>query len=136
MDNFRPRRSLGPRRRTPAAAQYLGIAPSTLEKKRCSGEGPEFERVGRAVVYSEEALEEYLARRRARSTSEADIRIGRPGRRRGSPPVEPLDPDASAAPMTDAPLPRDPATKNQLHLRSANRRGPRAGNTKRPDGAR
>jgi hypothetical protein len=136
MDNSRSRRSKGPRYRTPAAAKYLGIADSTLEKKRCTGDGPEFERVGRAVVYSEEALEEYLARGRARSTSEADIRIGRPGRRRGGPPVDPLDPDTGAAPATDAPPPRDGAAKNQLDTRSANRRDPSAGNKNSLDGAR
>jgi hypothetical protein len=62
---------LGERLRTPAAAKYLGIAKSTLEKMRCFGTGPVFERVGRrAVVYNVPALDEYLAQRRATSTSE------------------------------------------------------------------
>ena len=53
--------SFGRRLRTPAAAEYLGIAASTLEKMRVSGTGPEFERVGKkAIVYSVEALEGYL----------------------------------------------------------------------------
>jgi hypothetical protein len=59
------------RLRTPAAAEYLGIAESTLEKWRVAGIGPQFERAGsRIVVYSIEALESFLAARRARSTSE------------------------------------------------------------------
>jgi hypothetical protein len=41
-----------------------------LEKWRVSGVGPVFERCGsRIVVYSVEALEEFLAARRATSTS-------------------------------------------------------------------
>ena len=71
MSKSESRPSLGPRLRTPAAAHYLGIADSTLEKMRGSGTGPEFETAGKAVVYSIPALEEYLAQRRARSTSEA-----------------------------------------------------------------
>jgi len=59
------------RMRTPAAAAYIGLAPSTLEKMRVTGTGPEFERAGsRIVVYSIESLESFLAERRARSTSE------------------------------------------------------------------
>ena len=62
---------LGERLRTPAAAKYLGIGKSTLDKMRCQGTGPVFERVGpRAVVYSIPALDEYLTQRRATSTSE------------------------------------------------------------------
>ena len=59
------------RLRTPAAARYLGIAESTLEKWRVAGTGPEFERAGsRIVVYSIDSLESFLTARRARSTSE------------------------------------------------------------------
>jgi hypothetical protein len=59
------------RLRTPAAAAYIGLAASTLEKMRCRGDGPVFERAGtRIIVYSVEALEGFLAARRARSTSE------------------------------------------------------------------
>jgi hypothetical protein len=59
------------RLRTPAAAEYLGVAGSTLEKWRVTGIGPVFERCGsRIVVYSVEALEDFLATRRARSTSD------------------------------------------------------------------
>jgi predicted site-specific integrase-resolvase len=59
------------RLRTPAAAEYLGIAESTLEKWRVAGIGPVFERCGRRiVVYSIEALESFLVARRATSTSD------------------------------------------------------------------
>jgi hypothetical protein len=45
---------------------------------RVSGTGPEFERVGRkAIVYSVEALEAYLAQRRARSTSQTEVPAAR-----------------------------------------------------------
>jgi hypothetical protein len=84
MSKSESRPPLGPRLRTPAAAEYLGIAPSTLEKMRVSGTGPEFEVVGKAVVYSIPALEEYLAQRRARSTSETGRQTPRPRRRKNS----------------------------------------------------
>jgi hypothetical protein len=61
----------GPRLRTAAAAQYLALAQNTLEKMRVYGGGPEFERSGpKVVVYSIRALEEFLASRRATSTSD------------------------------------------------------------------
>ena len=38
--------------RTPATAEYLGLSQSTLEKKRLSGGGPTFIRLGgRAIGY-------------------------------------------------------------------------------------
>jgi predicted DNA-binding transcriptional regulator AlpA len=58
------------RLRTRAAAHYLGYAESTLEKKRITGEGPPFIRLGRAVVYDTRDLDAWLAARRARSTSD------------------------------------------------------------------
>jgi hypothetical protein len=59
------------RLRTADAAAYIGLSPSTLEKMRVYGNGPVFERAGtRVVVYSVQALEDFLAARRARSTSE------------------------------------------------------------------
>jgi predicted DNA-binding transcriptional regulator AlpA len=58
------------RLRTPAAADYLGYAESTLEKKRLTGDGPPFIRLGRVIVYDTRDLDSWLAERRARSTSE------------------------------------------------------------------
>jgi predicted DNA-binding transcriptional regulator AlpA len=58
------------RLRTPAAADYLGYAESTLEKKRLTGDGPPFIRLGRVIVYDTRDLDAWLAERRAYSTSE------------------------------------------------------------------
>jgi len=58
------------RLRTAAAADYLGYAESTLEKKRITGGGPPFIRLGRRVVYDSRDLDAWLAERRARNTSE------------------------------------------------------------------
>jgi predicted DNA-binding transcriptional regulator AlpA len=58
------------RLRTPAAADYLGYSESTLEKKRLTGDGPTFIRLGRAVIYDTRDLEAWLAARRATSTSD------------------------------------------------------------------
>jgi hypothetical protein len=72
MTKSRSTPPLGPRLRTADAAKYIGVAESTLEKMRVAGTGPEFEKpAAKVVVYSIPALEEYLALRRARSTSEA-----------------------------------------------------------------
>ncbi len=43
---------------------------STLEKKRLTGDGPPFIRLGRLIVYDTRDLDDWLAARRARSTSE------------------------------------------------------------------
>ena len=57
--------------RTPAAAEYVGLAESTMEKKRLTGDGPEFVRLGpRAVGYSQDALDAWLDAQRVKSTSE------------------------------------------------------------------
>jgi len=57
--------------RTPEAAVYVGLSPSTLEKKRLDGSGPDYFRLGgRAVGYDQEALDSWLERQRESSTSE------------------------------------------------------------------
>jgi len=55
----------GPRR-TPAAAKYLGVSVSFLNKDRSRGGAGRvaFRRVGRAVVYDEPDLDEYKAANR------------------------------------------------------------------------
>jgi predicted DNA-binding transcriptional regulator AlpA len=64
--------------RTPGAAEYTGLAVSTLEKMRLTGDGPEFIRLSvRAVGYEIEALDRWLESRRRRSTSDTGIGIGR-----------------------------------------------------------
>lgn len=58
--------------RTPSAAEFLGLAPSTLEKYRINGGGPVFIRLGvRAVGYRVQDLRDWLHSRRVSSTSEA-----------------------------------------------------------------
>jgi predicted DNA-binding transcriptional regulator AlpA len=56
------------RLRTPAAADYLGLSASALDKKRLAGDGPSFIRLGRTVVYDTRDLDTWLAARRAMST--------------------------------------------------------------------
>jgi len=59
------------RLRTPEAANYVGLAASTLEKLRVFGGGPEYEKVGRrVVVYSVQSLEAWLSAGRRNSTSD------------------------------------------------------------------
>jgi len=58
--------------RTERAASYCGLAPSTMEKQRLTGGGPTFVRLtGRAVGYLVADLDEWIASRRAASTSSA-----------------------------------------------------------------
>lgn len=60
--------------RTPAAAEYVGLSPSTLEKRRLLGDGPRFLRLGgRAVGYDVKDLDAWLDGHRE-SPSAADPR--------------------------------------------------------------
>lgn len=59
------------------AAAYLDLAPSTLNKMRVFGTGPAFFRLGRAVRYRREDLEEWRDRFRATSTTQADATLPR-----------------------------------------------------------
>lgn len=52
------------------AAAYLGLHPSTLAKLRMTGDGPEFQKAGRKVLYSTVALEAWLQSRTYSSTSQ------------------------------------------------------------------
>ena len=56
--------------RTAAAAAYVGLTKSTLEKKRLTGDGPIFSSLNRIVVYSRDDLDNWVASRRRRSTSD------------------------------------------------------------------
>ena len=47
--------------RTRAAAEYSGIAKSTLEKLRLRGEGPRFVKRGHAVYYDAHDLNAWIA---------------------------------------------------------------------------
>ncbi len=61
---------------TSSAAKYAKLSVSTLEKMRVFGGGPRFMKLGRRVVYSTHALDQWLGERECGSTSEygADIR--------------------------------------------------------------
>ena len=49
--------------RTPEAASYCGVSPSTLEKRRLTGDGPSFVRLGkRCVGYRVEDLDAWIDR--------------------------------------------------------------------------
>lgn len=61
--------------RTPDAAAFCGLASSTFEKLRISGNGPRFVRLGsRAVGYVISDLEEWLAHQSRSSTSDDGAR--------------------------------------------------------------
>ena len=66
MQKLNPR----PKLRTPDAATYTGLAKSTLEKLRVSGDGCAFIRIGRAVLYDPDDLDAWLASHRRKSTSD------------------------------------------------------------------
>lgn len=56
--------------RTPEAAHYLGLSPSTLEKMRLDGAGPVYVRLGgRAVGYDVRALDAWLDAQAAQSAT-------------------------------------------------------------------
>jgi excisionase family DNA binding protein len=60
------------------AAEYLRSSKSTLAKRRLTGDGPRYLRIGRAIRYARSELDEWIARSARRSTSEPDERA-RPG---------------------------------------------------------
>ena len=57
------------RLRTNDAAEYVGLSPRTLEKKRLEGTGPRYLKIGRAVIYDTSDLDDYLAAFTRTSTS-------------------------------------------------------------------
>ena len=71
QNNDETRRNL----RAPAAAEYVGLAISTLAKMRLRGNGPMYTKSGpRIVLYRREDLDVWLARGRRRSPSETPDR--------------------------------------------------------------
>jgi len=52
------------------AGEHIGVADQTMRKWRCEGIGPGFYRLNGKVVYDLCELDEWLAARRVRSTSE------------------------------------------------------------------
>ena len=63
---------IAPAFKTEQAAAYTGLAAATLERLRCTGNGPRFVRYGRkAVRYLVADLDAWMAARTVGSTSEA-----------------------------------------------------------------
>lgn len=56
---------------TQQAADYVGLAKSTLEKTRLTGTGPQFCKLGRTVRYRLQDLDQWIESRLVSSTSEA-----------------------------------------------------------------
>jgi predicted DNA-binding transcriptional regulator AlpA len=56
--------------RPAAAAKVLDLSPSTLAKKRMTGDGPRFVKLGGAVRYDLKDLQEFVARSVRHSTSD------------------------------------------------------------------
>ena len=56
--------------RTRTAARYLSLSSRTLEKLRVNGHGPQYFKMGRAVLYAIGDLEVWLANNRRYSTSD------------------------------------------------------------------
>ena len=51
--------------------KYTGISASTWNKRRLTGDGPEFIKVGRTVLYPVNCVDDWLGARTRRSTSDA-----------------------------------------------------------------
>lgn len=58
---------------TNLAARFLGVSASFLNKSRVTGDGPQFCKIGRRVLYDRRDLELWLDARRFGSTSEAQF---------------------------------------------------------------
>lgn len=56
---------------THGAAERTGLAVATLEKLRCSGRGPRFAKIGRAVRYRVTDLDEWVASHLVANTSQS-----------------------------------------------------------------
>jgi predicted DNA-binding transcriptional regulator AlpA len=54
-----------------AAASFVGMSVSSLQKSRVRGDGPRFAKLGSRVRYRVQDLEQYVADRVVTSTSEA-----------------------------------------------------------------
>ncbi|NHO54931.1 hypothetical protein GOB87_13415 [Acetobacter estunensis] len=59
-----------------AAADVIALAPRTLQKMRLRGDGPPYVQLtGRKVGYSVQALQQWVAARSVRSTSDATVHL-------------------------------------------------------------
>jgi hypothetical protein len=72
--------------RAPAAADYVGLSISTLNKRRLTGDGPVYTKQGSVVTYDIADLDSYIDARKRVSTSDTE-----PARRPSvTPPGTPL----------------------------------------------
>lgn len=55
---------------TPEAATHLGLSPAYLTKKRVTGGGPAFVKLGARVAYDPADLESWVQANKRRSTSD------------------------------------------------------------------
>jgi predicted site-specific integrase-resolvase len=55
---------------TSKAADYLGVSASILNKWRVYGQGPDFRKLNRRVVYRRSDLDAWMDTKRRRSTSD------------------------------------------------------------------
>jgi|AntAceMinimDraft_5_1070358.scaffolds.fasta_scaffold66447_3 predicted DNA-binding transcriptional regulator AlpA len=60
-----------PRMPSGDAAEYIGIAGSTLAKWRMNGRGPKFVKAGSRVLYDRADLDEWLGSRKRLHTAQA-----------------------------------------------------------------
>jgi hypothetical protein len=58
------------RLRAGPAADYLGVSQSTLAKRRMTGDGPPYLKLGKTIVYDVGDLDLYAEAHRRRSTSD------------------------------------------------------------------
>lgn len=56
--------------RTKEAAHYVGLSPSTMEKRRVYGNGPRYTKLGRVVVYDVMDLDAWVSANSRTSTSD------------------------------------------------------------------
>ncbi len=59
---------------THGAAERTGLAVATLEKLRCTGRGPRFAKIGRAVRYRVADLDDWVASHVVANTSQSTVR--------------------------------------------------------------
>lgn len=52
------------------AASYLKLSQSMLAKRRLTGDGPRYSKLGKRVIYEVADLDQWIAERMHRSTSE------------------------------------------------------------------
>lgn len=56
--------------KTPGAATYTKTSIPFLERKRLLGDGPQYAKIGKSVIYRRADLDAWIASRLVRSTSE------------------------------------------------------------------